>query len=479
VDAFQGDGPRGSRGPEAQRQAADSLYRSLFELSMDPAVVHNGKVVLDLNPAAAEFFGFDDMLEPIGMSVEPFIHPDHRDRVAKATRAALAGEVPPQIREVLVRKDGTPVTVDTVRAAITYEGEPAVFLVIRDLTNVLAAEEAIKASEERYRLLFEQSPDPTVVHDGARVVAANRAAYEFANTDPDEGLGQAVSSFLTPHSQMLVAGRIQHMLRTGQAQPNIEIEIRAAGKGIRIAEVSSRPVSFDGKMAIQSVFRDLTERRQTEAELKRYRRELERMVRERTEQLAEVKSELDAIMAVIMRTVELRDPYTAGHQRRVAELVGRMAAAMGLGKVECDRIGIAARIHDIGKVSVPAEILSKPGRLSEAEYALVKVHAQSTADILLSVELDWPLAGIALQHHERMDGSGYPNGLVGEEILPLARLLSVADVVEAMSSHRPYRPALGVAAALTEIRQNAGTLYDLRAVGACEQVFAEGFRFEN
>jgi PAS domain S-box-containing protein len=455
------------------------LYRSLFDLSMDPAVVHNGKVVLEVNPAAAEFFGFDDTLEPVGMPVAPFIHPADRKRVGEATRAALAGEIPPQIREVLVRKDGRPVTVDTVRAAITYEGEPAVFLIIRDLTNSLAAEEAIKASEERYRSLFEQSPDPTVVHDGSQVVAANRAAYEFTGIDPMEGFGQAVNSFLTPRSAMIVAGRIQHMLRTGEIQPNVEIEIVPPGTDeVRIAEVSSRPVDFNGKLAVQSVFRDLTERRETEAELNRYRDELERMIEERTAQLAEVTSELDAIMVVIMRTVELRDPYTAGHQLRVASLAEQMAIAMGLCDLDCDRIRIAARLHDIGKVSVPAEILSKPGKLSEVEYALVKIHAQATSDILLSVEIDWPLAGIALQHHERMDGSGYPNGLIGDEILPLARVLAVADVVEAMSSHRPYRPAVGVDAALTEIRSNAGVLYDLDVVGACERVFADGFSFD-
>ncbi|MCX7843973.1 MAG: HD-GYP domain-containing protein [Candidatus Bipolaricaulota bacterium] len=176
--------------------------------------------------------------------------------------------------------------------------------------------------------------------------------------------------------------------------------------------------------------------------------------------------------------MDLREPYTAGHQRRVAELACAIAQELGLSAERIQGLRVAALLHDVGKaLFVPIEILSKPGKLTDLEMALIREHPRAGYEILRRVEFPWPVAEIVHQHHERLDGSGYPRGLKGEAILLEARILAVADVVEAMSSHRPYRPALGVEAALAEIREKAGKLYDPKVVEACLRVFARGFQF--
>jgi len=176
----------------------------------------------------------------------------------------------------------------------------------------------------------------------------------------------------------------------------------------------------------------------------------------------------------LARAVESRDPYTAGHQRRVAELARAIASDMGLGKDSVDAVRMAGQIHDLGKIAVPAEILAKPGKLLESELELIRNHPVVGYQILKDVEFPWPIAGIVLQHHERVNGSGYPAGLRGTDILMEARVIGVADVVEAMASHRPYRAALGIEAALDEIRTNSGALYDLNVSDSCVRILTSG-----
>ncbi len=172
-------------------------------------------------------------------------------------------------------------------------------------------------------------------------------------------------------------------------------------------------------------------------------------------------------------TVEMRDPGTAGHQKRVANVARAIATEMGLPAGTIEAVRFAGVVHDVGKTSIPAEILSKPGRLSDQERRLIREHARFGFEILKNVEFGWPIAEIVLQHHERMDGSGYPRGLRGEQILIEARIIAVADVLEAMASHRPYRPSLGIEAALAEITDKRGQQYDAAVVDACRKVFAE------
>jgi len=182
---------------------------------------------------------------------------------------------------------------------------------------------------------------------------------------------------------------------------------------------------------------------------------------------------LKTTLAAFSKSVEARDPYTAGHQLRVAELAAAIAEEMGLDSDRVQGIRMGASIHDIGKIHLPADLLAKPSKLSDIEFQFIQTHAQVGYDILKDIESPWPIAEIALQHHERIDGSGYPQGLKEGQICLEARIVAVADVVEAMASHRPFRPALGIEAALDEIRQKRGTAYDADVVDACLTVFQE------
>jgi putative nucleotidyltransferase with HDIG domain len=224
-------------------------------------------------------------------------------------------------------------------------------------------------------------------------------------------------------------------------------------------EIRTYPVKIRGKTLVLGIARDITERKRAENELKQTSNKL--------------RQALGSIVKVIALTVEQRDPCTAGHQNRVANLARAIAIEMALSEDHIEGVYTAGIIHDIGKISVPAEILSKPSKLSEIEFSLIKEHAKIGYEILKEIEFPWPIAQIVYQHHERINGSGYPQGLSGEDIFLEARILGVADAVEAMASHRPYRPAHGLEKALEEISKNRGILYDPGVVDACLKIFAK------
>lgn len=186
-----------------------------------------------------------------------------------------------------------------------------------------------------------------------------------------------------------------------------------------------------------------------------------------------LKKTFEEMVTTLATTLEKRDPYTAGHQQRVANLAVAIAEDMGLSDEEIELIFMAGLIHDLGKIYVPAEILNKPGHLTELEFGMIKTHPEVGYEILKNVDFPWEVARVVHEHHERLNGTGYPNGIKKHEILMASRILSIADVVEAMASHRPYRPALSISVALDEILKNKGTLYDPEAVEACLNVFAE------
>jgi len=194
-------------------------------------------------------------------------------------------------------------------------------------------------------------------------------------------------------------------------------------------------------------------------------------ITERKKSFEKLRKSLMATVRAIAVTVETRDLYTAGHQRRVADLARAIAMEMNLTADQVDGISMAGIIHDLGKISVPAEILSKPARLTNIEFSLVKTHPQSGYEILKDMDFPWPIARMVLEHHERIDGSGYPNGLTGDKILMESKILMIADVVEAMATHRPYRPAIGLDLALEEINKNKGVFYDTEAVDVCLRLF--------
>jgi HD-GYP domain-containing protein (c-di-GMP phosphodiesterase class II) len=251
---------------------------------------------------------------------------------------------------------------------------------------------------------------------------------------------------------------------SGEAIPSSVYEFMAKDGTRRFVELSGAPI-FDGEeiSGLVSVARDVTDRMGTERAL------------EHT--LSDLRQVLGGMINILGLIVEQRDPYTAGHQRRVANLARAIATDMGVSLGRQGGIRVAASIHDLGKVSVPAEILSRPGRLSGNELKMVQAHAQIGYGLLREVEFPWPVADIVLQHHERLDGSGYPHHLCGEEILLEARIVALADVVDAMASHRPYRPAFTIEEVMEEITRERGTLYDAQAVDACLKLFrAEGFQ---
>ena len=336
----------------------------------------------------------------------------------------------------------------------------------REITERKRVEDELQESEERYRNLIESAYDiiQSVATDG-HFIFVNRAWLKTLGYTEAELQSLNLWKIIHPESLSHCQEMFSKVM-AGESVSNVQATFVAKdGRSILVeGNVTGRYIG--GKLiATHGFFHDITERKKAEEERKQSAEKL-------------LNAMQGAIQAMAM-TVEIRDPYTAGHQQRVTKLALAIAKEMGLPEEQVDGIGMAGIVHDIGKIYVPAEILSKPGRLTEPEFSMIKIHPQAGYDILKTVEFPWPIAQIVLQHHERMDGSGYPSGISGEDILLEARILGVADVVEAMASHRPYRPALGIDKALEEISQNRGVLYDPEVVDACLKLFAEkGFNFE-
>jgi putative two-component system response regulator len=286
-----------------------------------------------------------------------------------------------------------------------------------------------------------------------------------------------------------------HLIR--QTAPGVQVimmtgepTVDSAAEAVRVgaSDYLTKPV---GKNAILRSVATAAKMKRVEDERRRlaeenvaYQHDLERLVHERTRKLEETlqnwKDVTEGTILAMASAVESRDPYTAGHQQRVARLAQAIAREMGHSDSGISAVYYAGLIHDLGKISVPAEILSNPGKLCEEAMGLVRKHPQSGYRILEKIKFPWPIAQIILEHHERLDGSGYPQGLSGEQITKEARILAVADVVEAMASHRPYRPALGIEAALEEIQKGRRVKYDAEVVDACVRLFKENkFAFED
>jgi HD-GYP domain-containing protein (c-di-GMP phosphodiesterase class II) len=235
--------------------------------------------------------------------------------------------------------------------------------------------------------------------------------------------------------------------------------MRKDGSRVEVA-ILGYPIKFNNDyIGMIAIYRDLTGSNGSKKELQ--------------DTLAKLRKTMNGIVHAMVSTVEIRDPYTAGHQERVANLASAIAQELDIPKDEIEGIQMAGTLHDLGKISIPAEILSRPGQLTDIEFSLIKRHPEIAYKILQNIDTPWPIAEIVYQHHERLDGSGYPRGLKGEEIQLAARILTVADVVEAIASHRPYRPALGVKKAVCEITRNSGILYDEKVVDACVKIIKE------
>ena len=260
---------------------------------------------------------------------------------------------------------------------------------------------------------------------------------------------------ISPHSMTIMI--------TGE--PNLETAIESVRQGA--FDYIAKPVRRE---ALCKTVENALRVKALQDKAREYHEGLEEQVELRTEKLSKA---LSSTIDVLAKTIEVRDPYTAGHQHRVTQLATAIAIEMGLSQHQCDAVHMAGLVHDLGKISVPAEILAKPGRISRQEFELIKQHSQIGHGLLKDVDFDWPLADIVVQHHERLDGSGYPNGLAGDDILLEAKIIAVADVVEAMASHRPYRAALGIDVALKEIADKKGTHFDPDIADACLRVFSD------
>ena len=311
----------------------------------------------------------------------------------------------------------------------------------------------------RYRLLFAEARDIMLyvrATDG-RVVEANAAAEASYGYTREELLELDTFSLRASGLQADVREQMNAAAAGGVLFETVHR--RKDGSEFPV-EVSSRGVStVDGETLLLSVIRDISDRKRTEDDLAHA-----------TERL---KRTLEAAVVALGAAAELRDPYTAGHQRRVGALASAIAAELGWDDERIATLRTAALLHDIGKIVVPAEILSKPGKLGDTEMLLIRQHAGAGAEILADIEFEGDVAGMVRQHHERLDGSGYPDGLVDGDILPEARVLAVADVVEAMVSHRPYRAALPLETALAEIEQGSGRRYDADVCAACVRLIRE------
>jgi PAS domain S-box-containing protein/putative nucleotidyltransferase with HDIG domain len=338
-----------------------------------------------------------------------------------------------------------------------------VVAVYDDVTERKQAEDALRESEQKLRLVTDQVTDVIWSMDfEGNFTFVTPSAERMIGYTVGEMLSLNFSQIITPESHKMAMDLISKRMDVEKREP-IVLEVQQVCKdgskrwcevtAIFSTDQDNRPSGIIG------VTHDISDRKHAEEELQRSYHKL--------------RETLIATVNTLASTVEMRDPYTAGHQRRVTILACAMAEEMGLAEEQFDGLRMAGLIHDIGKISVPVEILNKPGRLSETEFNIIKTHPQTGYNIIKEIEFPWPVAQIILQHHERLDGSGYPQGLKDGGIMLEAKILTVADVVEAMASHRPYRPALGIEVALEEIAKHRGTLYDPEVADICTSLFID------
>jgi len=334
-----------------------------------------------------------------------------------------------------------------------------------DITVLKQAEEELEDSEEYLKKLFDYAPGAYYISDlKGNFIGGNKAAEKLTGYKVEELIGK---NFLKLFSPTDIPKAAELLVKNNKGQPTgpDEFILNRKDKSNVPVELSTYPVKIKGRTFVLGMAMDITERKLAEEQLQ--------------QNFQRTKRAMDTTINTISKIAETRDPYTSGHQQRVSQLSVRIAREIHLPQEQIETIRVAALIHDIGKISIPSEILTKPGKLSDIEFSLIKGHPQKGYDILKDTNFPYPVIQIILQHHERINGSGYPNRLTGDEILLEAKIIAVADVVEAMASHRPYRQALGIEAALEEITKNKGILYDPKIVDVCVKLFREkGFKFE-
>lgn len=332
------------------------------------------------------------------------------------------------------------------------------------------AEEAIDRLRYRNSLILDSAAEGIIGLDNDhRIVFINRSALSMLGYDIKEIIGEKLDMIFRKGDQGKLAALFnEYYIQKPGDHSNasfVELPILVKSEISFPAECNFSPMfEMNERAGYVFTFNDISERIKAKEEIEKGYLHLRKLL-------------LDSIHAMSI-ALEFRDPYTAGHQNRVAALAVAIGEELGLPEEQISGLKLAGIVHDIGKINVPSDILSRPGKLTVPEYQLVQVHAEAGYTILKDVDYPWPIAETVYQHHERLDGSGYPRGLSGDDIILEAKIIAVADVVEAMASHRPYRPALGIEKALDEIKKNAGTLYDLKNVEVCVSIFEGGFSFE-
>lgn len=454
------------------RPHLDTIMSALVDTAQDPLFalsVPEYKVAW-FNQATADYFSQHHGVQiALGMTPDELAENSQRAEIFKTylATACNAGD----FERTLQLPGDNNVWRMRFRAIVDNNQCVGVAVSANDISALDEARARLADSEEMYRSLFESMGEGAVFQDSnGRVIGANRAAEQIEGRTSSQMLGltsdstdwgavhEDGSSFPGEEHPSMVT------LRTEQPQSEVIMGIRRPSGEQRWISINSMPVALSsraGSKAVVTTFHDITKQRSLEEQLK--------------ERVRQLDIALEQTLAAMSDMTEMRDPYTAGHERTVAKIAVAIGETLGWDTERCATLKCAALVHDIGKIAIPAEILVKPSRLSETEYQLIKTHVDLGYRILLNVKFAKPIAEIVRQHHERMDGSGYPLGLIGDQILPESRVVAVADVVDSMMSHRPYRAALGIKVAMQELEKNVGHLYDEQVVEAVRYLDAQNF----
>ncbi len=453
------------RAAQAQASQSEQRFSELFNASPSPMQIYSLATgeLRTLNKAFQQWLGYapEDIANVELWFERAYPDPTTRQQLRQhweqGLELACQGRVIESPELVLCCKDGS---ARIARGTMAQVGDEAI-VAWTDLTDIRCSQRTLLESETRFRNMIEQTISGIYVRRGGRIIYVNPSYCEMIGWSAQELLGNDILNFTTHDSPNLA--RIQaawQRLETGERNVAYSVPMRRKdGSIIQLGLHANQIIWDDGEEATIVLAQDETERQRAEAQIASYVRQLE--------------DSMKATLQAVSNMVEMRDPYTAGHERRVGLIAGDIARHLGWQEERCAMLELVGLVHDIGKIAVPAEILTKPSRLSDLEMEIVKCHAQTGYEILKDVHFPLPVADIIRQHHERLDGTGYPQGLRGEQIMPEARVLAVADVLESMAADRPYRPALGLDVALAEIVRGRGSIYDTEVADALVQMVQE------
>lgn len=390
-----------------------------------------------------------------------FYAPDDYARVSQTFNTHYESGLPVQLDTRLVRTDGREIWVRTASVLRTDDaGDPVRVGMLQNITEAKQAEDALRKSETRFRSAFMTGALAFVIVEEStgKILEVNDHFLKLYRYTREEVVGRTsleLGMWAIPEERQKLLARLQE---DGRIE-NFEVLAQRKGGDRFWVLYSVNRLDISGTQHILGAILDITERKKAEEKITAYVSQLEGM--------------LESTLHAVSSMVEMRDPYTAGHERRVGIIAADIAREMGWTETRCRQLAMIGLVHDIGKIAIPAEILTKPGRLTPLEFEMIKTHAARGKDILAEIRSAMPIAEIVHQHHERMDGSGYPQGIKGEQILIEAQILAVADVLESMASHRPYRPAFSLSVAIDEIETHRGRWFDENVVDAVLRLIRE------